>query len=160
MLSCVKRTALTIHEISVRKILYIKMSASLLLWSLGTTILKQHLNNRTSPVTYVLLNSSCLFHTTRICHIRKDWLLFPCVIGANIWTWCIYSNALLPTRIATLKSRSVYEKRGQQRRGLTGCTKVQNSCIPRQQLYQSCQCLQHTSLLYHRHHQNSGLVWN
>ena len=88
MLGCVKRTALTIYDVSVRKALYMTMVRNQLV-----IVVKfgHHNPLTTSPqlnkYSDALPNSSCLFHTTRIYHTRKDWLpsaSSPYVTGTNI----------------------------------------------------------------------------
>ena len=88
MLGCVKRTASAIHDVSVRKALYMTMVRNQLAYCCQVWA-PQSVNNISTieRVQRRATNSSCLFHTTRICHTRKDWLpsaSSPYVTGTNI----------------------------------------------------------------------------
>ena len=120
MLGCVKRTALAIHEVRVRKVLYLTMVRSQLaydcqVWapqSVNNISIIERVQRRATKFILSLPYETDISYKERLVTIG----IIPDIIGMNIWTWCIFSSASLPNRIATSLSRSMYEKHGHQRR--------------------------------------------
>ena len=89
MFGCVKRTALAIHEVSVRKVLYLAIVDRSQLAYCCQVWAPQSVTNISTIERVQRRATKFIFHTTRIYFTGKDWLpsaSFPYTIDTNIWT--------------------------------------------------------------------------
>ena len=136
MLGCVKRTAFAIHDVSVRKALYMTIVRNELayccqVWALQSVNNISTIERVQRRATKFILS---LPYNTNISY--KERLVTIGIIP--ICYWHEYLDMVYLYKCIITNSDS----------NITECTQVQNSGIPKQLLYQGCQCMERTSLLY------------